>query len=79
VITGSNRTCQLRKPIRPFLRAAPKAHGLTLLRGARLSRFANDMMPHYALWLSLRDAGMAINVGPGPWPNEPATQHSAIS
>jgi hypothetical protein len=79
VITGSNRTCQLRKPIRPFLRAAPKAHGLTLLRRARLSGLANDMKLHYALRLSLRDAGMVINVGPGLWRNEPATQHSAIS
>jgi hypothetical protein len=79
VITGSDRTCQLRKPIRPFLRAAPKAHGLTLLRRARLSRLANHMMINYALWLSLRDAGMAMNVGPGLWQNEPATQHSAIS
>jgi len=76
---GSNRSCQLRRPIKLFLRAAPKVHRLTLLRKAHPSRLANDMMFSYALCLSLGDAWMAINAGFGLRPNRPATQQSAIN
>jgi hypothetical protein len=76
---GSNLSCQLRKPIKLFLRAAPKVHRRTLLRMAHSSSLANDMMFRYALCLSLGDARMGINAGFGLRPNRPAAQRSAIN
>jgi len=75
---GSNLSCQLRKPIKLFLRAAPKVHRLTLLRMAHPSGLANDMMFSYALWLSLGDARMGTDAAFGLRQSDPATQRSAI-
>jgi len=77
-MVGSKQSCPSRKQIKVF-EASPKVHGLTLLRKARSSSLANDMMFSYALWLSLGDARMAVNVGAGLRPNRPATQQCAIN